>query len=183
MTYRHVSVRWAVLWDRAGSGRTQSTAVLPGMAPQSRRSVSSARTPAGSPEPPCSPQFAESWMGYSGPGHGVLSLGVSEKHVWCLDYRGGLFCSALRGAGLRWQKFEDAVQQVAVSPSGSPFPLCPRVPPSLEVPAAHSQTAAPRPPPFPPPGRGGLFSRQIASFAVHSAVSVDVQSEFFVFLF
>lgn len=58
-------------------------------------------------------------MGYSGPGHGILSLGVSEKHVWCLDYRGGLFCSALRGAGLRWQKFEDAVQQVAVSPSGS----------------------------------------------------------------
>ncbi|XP_059541813.1 tectonin beta-propeller repeat-containing protein 2 isoform X2 [Myotis daubentonii] len=66
-----------------------------------------------------SDQFAESWMGYSGPGHGVLSLGVSEKHVWCLDYRGGLFCSALRGAGLRWQKFEDAVQQVAVSPSGA----------------------------------------------------------------
>lgn len=66
-----------------------------------------------------SEQFAESWMGYSGPGHGILSLGVSEKHVWCLDYRGGLFCSALRGAGLRWQKFEDAVQQVAVSPSGA----------------------------------------------------------------
>ncbi|EPQ18857.1 Tectonin beta-propeller repeat-containing protein 2 [Myotis brandtii] len=66
-----------------------------------------------------SDQFAESWMGYSGPGHGILSLGVSEKHVWCLDYRGGLFCSALRGAGLRWQKFEDAVQQVAVSPSGA----------------------------------------------------------------
>lgn len=70
---------------------------------------------------PKSDQFAESWMGYSGPGHGILSLGVSEKHIWCLDYRGGLFCSALRGAsaGLRWQKFEDAVQQVAVSPSGA----------------------------------------------------------------
>ncbi|XP_008579093.1 PREDICTED: tectonin beta-propeller repeat-containing protein 2 [Galeopterus variegatus] len=64
-------------------------------------------------------QFAESWMGYSGPGYGILSLVVSEKHIWCLDYKGGLFCSALPGAGLRWQKFEDAVQQVAVSPSGA----------------------------------------------------------------
>ncbi|XP_061015447.1 tectonin beta-propeller repeat-containing protein 2 isoform X4 [Dama dama] len=57
-------------------------------------------------------QFAESWMGYSGPGHGILSLAVSEKYLWCLDYKGGLFCSALPGAGLRWQKFEDAVQQI-----------------------------------------------------------------------
>lgn len=61
-------------------------------------------------------------MGYSGPGYGILSLVVSEKYIWCLDYKGGLFCSALPGAGLRWQKFEDAVQQVAVSPSGSPPP-------------------------------------------------------------
>ncbi|XP_037687732.1 tectonin beta-propeller repeat-containing protein 2 isoform X4 [Choloepus didactylus] len=66
-----------------------------------------------------SDQFAESWMGYSGPGCGILSLAVSEKYVWCLDYKGGLFCSALPGAGLRWQKFEDTVQQVAVSPSGA----------------------------------------------------------------
>ncbi|XP_053522060.1 tectonin beta-propeller repeat-containing protein 2 isoform X2 [Artibeus jamaicensis] len=64
-------------------------------------------------------QFAESWMGYSGPGYGILSLVVSEKYIWCLDYKGSLFCSALPGAGLRWQKFEDAVQQVAVSPSGA----------------------------------------------------------------
>ncbi|XP_075803454.1 tectonin beta-propeller repeat-containing protein 2 isoform X3 [Microtus pennsylvanicus] len=64
-------------------------------------------------------QFAESWMGYSGPGYGILSLAVSEKFIWCLDYKGGLFCSALPGAGLRWQRFEDAVQQVAVSPSGA----------------------------------------------------------------
>nr|XP_003408907.1 tectonin beta-propeller repeat-containing protein 2 isoform X1 [Loxodonta africana] len=64
-------------------------------------------------------QFAESWMGYSGPGYGILSLAVSEKYLWCLDYKGGLFCSALPGTGLRWQKFEDAVQQVAVSPSGA----------------------------------------------------------------
>ncbi|KAM9290049.1 tectonin beta-propeller repeat-containing protein 2 isoform 2-T3 [Cariama cristata] len=65
-----------------------------------------------------SDQFAESWMGYSGPGYGILSLVVSEKYIWCLDYRGSLFCSALPSAGLRWQKFEDGVQQVAVSPSG-----------------------------------------------------------------
>uniref|UniRef100_A0A8B9PXX4 Tectonin beta-propeller repeat containing 2 n=1 Tax=Apteryx owenii TaxID=8824 RepID=A0A8B9PXX4_APTOW len=66
-----------------------------------------------------SDQFAESWMGYSGPGYGILSLVVSEKYIWCLDYRGSLYCSALPGAGLRWQKFEDGVQQVAVSPSGA----------------------------------------------------------------
>ncbi|XP_017937858.1 tectonin beta-propeller repeat-containing protein 2 isoform X2 [Manacus vitellinus] len=65
-----------------------------------------------------SDQFAESWMGYSGPGYGILSLVVSEKYIWCLDYRGSLYCSALPAAGLRWQKFEDGVQQVAVSPSG-----------------------------------------------------------------
>uniref|UniRef100_A0A8C9EYL0 HPS5-like beta-propeller domain-containing protein n=1 Tax=Pavo cristatus TaxID=9049 RepID=A0A8C9EYL0_PAVCR len=65
-----------------------------------------------------SDQFAESWMGYSGPGYGILSLAVSEKYIWCLDYRGSLYCSALPAAGLRWQKFEDGVQQVAVSPSG-----------------------------------------------------------------
>ncbi|KFV89235.1 Tectonin beta-propeller repeat-containing protein 2, partial [Fulmarus glacialis] len=66
-----------------------------------------------------SDQFAESWMGYAGPGYGILSLVVSEKYVWCLDYRGSLYCSALPAAGLRWQKFEDGVQQVAVSPSGA----------------------------------------------------------------
>uniref|UniRef100_A0A8C3DG39 Tectonin beta-propeller repeat containing 2 n=1 Tax=Corvus moneduloides TaxID=1196302 RepID=A0A8C3DG39_CORMO len=66
-----------------------------------------------------SDQFAESWMGYSGPGYGILSLVVSEKYIWCLDYRGSLYCSALPSAGLRWQKFEDGVQQVAVSPSGA----------------------------------------------------------------
>ncbi|XP_065449709.1 tectonin beta-propeller repeat-containing protein 2 isoform X5 [Chrysemys picta bellii] len=66
-----------------------------------------------------SDQFAESWMGYSGPGYGILSLVVSEKYIWCLDYKGSLYCSALPSAGLRWQKFEDAVQQMAVSPSGA----------------------------------------------------------------
>ncbi|KAM9653580.1 tectonin beta-propeller repeat-containing protein 2 isoform 4-T7 [Morphnus guianensis] len=66
-----------------------------------------------------SDQFAESWMGYSGPGYGILSLVVSEKYIWCLDYRGSLYCSTLPTAGLRWQKFEDGVQQVAVSPSGA----------------------------------------------------------------
>ncbi|XP_029453833.1 tectonin beta-propeller repeat-containing protein 2 isoform X2 [Rhinatrema bivittatum] len=66
-----------------------------------------------------SDQLAESWMGYSGPGYGILSLVVSEKYIWCLDYKGTLYCSALPSAGLRWQKFEDSVQQVAVSPSGA----------------------------------------------------------------
>nr|XP_056707744.1 tectonin beta-propeller repeat-containing protein 2 [Euleptes europaea] len=66
-----------------------------------------------------SDQFAESWMGYAGPGYGILSLVVSDKYIWCLDYKGGLYCSALPSAGLRWQKFEENVQQVAVSPSGT----------------------------------------------------------------
>ncbi|XP_078418532.1 tectonin beta-propeller repeat-containing protein 2 [Cetorhinus maximus] len=66
-----------------------------------------------------SDQFAESWMGYSGPGYSILSLVVSEKHVWCLDYKGGLYCSPFHATSLRWQKFEDGVQQVAVSPSGT----------------------------------------------------------------
>nr|XP_009935141.1 PREDICTED: tectonin beta-propeller repeat-containing protein 2 [Opisthocomus hoazin] len=66
-----------------------------------------------------SDQFAESWMGYSGPGCGILSLAISEKHIWCLDCRGGLFCSALPAAAPRWQRFEDGVQHVAVSPSGA----------------------------------------------------------------
>ncbi|KAM8921078.1 tectonin beta-propeller repeat-containing protein 2 [Pelodytes ibericus] len=66
-----------------------------------------------------SEQLSESWMVYSGPANGILSLVISEKYIWCLDYKGCLYCSALPGAGLRWQKFEDAVQQVAVSPSGT----------------------------------------------------------------
>ncbi|XP_072285041.1 tectonin beta-propeller repeat-containing protein 2 isoform X2 [Pyxicephalus adspersus] len=66
-----------------------------------------------------SEQLAESWMVYSGPTSGILSLVVSEKYIWCLDYKGSLYCSSLPGAGLRWQKFEDTVQQVAVSPSGN----------------------------------------------------------------
>ncbi|CAI9607108.1 unnamed protein product, partial [Staurois parvus] len=66
-----------------------------------------------------SEQLAESWMVYFGPTSGILSLVVSEKYIWCLDYKGSLYCSSLPGAGLRWQKFEDTVQQVAVSPSGN----------------------------------------------------------------
>uniref|UniRef100_A0A4W3IYN7 Tectonin beta-propeller repeat containing 2 n=1 Tax=Callorhinchus milii TaxID=7868 RepID=A0A4W3IYN7_CALMI len=65
-----------------------------------------------------SDQFSESWMGYSGPGCGILSLVVSEKHIWCLDYKGVLYCSPVHSGSLRWQKFEDYVQQVSVSPSG-----------------------------------------------------------------
>ncbi|MED6274553.1 hypothetical protein CHARACLAT_017644, partial [Characodon lateralis] len=63
--------------------------------------------------------LAESWMGYSGPGCGILSLQVTDRHVWCLDFKGGLFCSPLPETGLRWQRFEDNVHQVALSPSGN----------------------------------------------------------------
>nr|XP_043904060.1 tectonin beta-propeller repeat-containing protein 2 [Solea senegalensis]XP_043904061.1 tectonin beta-propeller repeat-containing protein 2 [Solea senegalensis] len=66
-----------------------------------------------------SEQLAESWMGYSGPGCGVLSLQVTDRYVWCLDFKGGLFCSTLPESGLNWQRFEDNVHQVAVSPSGN----------------------------------------------------------------
>lgn len=81
-------------------------------------------------------------MGYSGPGCGILSLAVSDKYLWCLDYKGGLFCSALPSAGLRWQKFEDSVQQVAVSPSGWP--------PGLPAPSPPAHPAAE--PPLTTPG-------------------------------
>ncbi|KAM8914179.1 tectonin beta-propeller repeat-containing protein 2 isoform 2-T5 [Spinachia spinachia] len=64
-------------------------------------------------------QLAESWMGYSGPGCGILSLQVTERYVWCLDFKGGLFCSSLLETGLNWQRFEDNVHQVALSPSGN----------------------------------------------------------------
>ncbi|KAJ8289419.1 hypothetical protein GJAV_G00001090 [Gymnothorax javanicus] len=64
-------------------------------------------------------QLAESWMDYTGPGSGILSLVVTERYVWCLDIKGGLYCSALpNGSSLHWQRFEDNVQQVAVSPTG-----------------------------------------------------------------
>ncbi|KAK5887056.1 hypothetical protein CesoFtcFv8_018030 [Champsocephalus esox] len=64
-------------------------------------------------------QLAESWMGYSGPGCGILSLQVTDRYVWCLDFKGALFCSSLPETGLNWQRFEDNVHQVAVSPSGN----------------------------------------------------------------
>uniref|UniRef100_A0AAZ3PF90 HPS5-like beta-propeller domain-containing protein n=1 Tax=Oncorhynchus tshawytscha TaxID=74940 RepID=A0AAZ3PF90_ONCTS len=59
------------------------------------------------------------WMGYTGPGCGILNLVVTDQYIWCLDFKGGLYCSALPDKGLSWQKFEDNVQQVALSPSGS----------------------------------------------------------------
>lgn len=64
-------------------------------------------------------QLSESWMGYSGPGCGILSLQVTDRHIWCLDFKGGLFCSTLPETGLTWQRFEDNVHQVALSPSGN----------------------------------------------------------------
>lgn len=57
-------------------------------------------------------------MDYTGPGCGILSLVVTERCLWCLDFKGGLYCSALPDGALHWQRFEDNVQQVAVSPSG-----------------------------------------------------------------
>uniref|UniRef100_A0A3Q3JGY5 Tectonin beta-propeller repeat containing 2 n=1 Tax=Monopterus albus TaxID=43700 RepID=A0A3Q3JGY5_MONAL len=64
-------------------------------------------------------QLAECWMGYSGPGCGIVSLQVTDRYVWCLDFKGGLFCSSLPETGLSWQRFEDNVHQVALSPSGN----------------------------------------------------------------
>ncbi|CAL8283345.1 unnamed protein product [Lota lota] len=63
-------------------------------------------------------QLAECWMGYPGPGCGILSLHVTDRYVWCLDFKGVLFCSPLPDGGLNWQRFEDNIHQVAVSPSG-----------------------------------------------------------------
>uniref|UniRef100_A0A3Q1IJJ7 Tectonin beta-propeller repeat containing 2 n=1 Tax=Anabas testudineus TaxID=64144 RepID=A0A3Q1IJJ7_ANATE len=48
-----------------------------------------------------------------------LSFLRQRWYVWCLDFKGGLFCSTLPETGLNWQRFEDNVHQVAVSPSGN----------------------------------------------------------------
>ncbi|XP_057715416.1 tectonin beta-propeller repeat-containing protein 2 isoform X1 [Corythoichthys intestinalis] len=64
-------------------------------------------------------QLAECWMGYSGPGCGILSLHVTDRCVWCLDFKGGLYCSPLPESSLQWQRFEDNIHQVALSPSGN----------------------------------------------------------------
>lgn len=64
-------------------------------------------------------QLAESWMGYSGPSCGILSLVVTDRYIWCLDFKGGLYCSGLPNGGLNWLKFEENVHQVALSQSGS----------------------------------------------------------------
>lgn len=63
-------------------------------------------------------KLAESWMGYSGPGCGILSLVVTDRYIWCLDFKGGLYCSGLPNGGLSWQKFEENVHQMALSQSG-----------------------------------------------------------------
>ncbi|XP_068607933.1 tectonin beta-propeller repeat-containing protein 2 [Brachionichthys hirsutus] len=64
-------------------------------------------------------QLAEIWMGCSGPGCGILSLQVTDRYVWCLDFKGVLFCSPLPETGLNWQRYEDNIHQVALSPSGN----------------------------------------------------------------
>ncbi|XP_028294683.1 tectonin beta-propeller repeat-containing protein 2 isoform X2 [Gouania willdenowi] len=62
---------------------------------------------------------SESWSRFTGPGCGILSLQATDRYVWCLDFKGGLFFSVLpQGNPLLWQRFEENVQQVAVSPSG-----------------------------------------------------------------
>lgn len=48
----------------------------------------------------------------------MLTGDVCFRYVWCLDFKGGLFCSPLPETGLTWQRFEDNVHQVALSPSG-----------------------------------------------------------------
>ncbi|XP_068194967.1 tectonin beta-propeller repeat-containing protein 2 [Antennarius striatus] len=64
-------------------------------------------------------QLAEIWMGCSGPGCGILSLQVTDRYVWCLDFKGVLFCSPLPETGLNWQRYEDNIHQAALSPSGN----------------------------------------------------------------
>ncbi|CAL9686716.1 unnamed protein product [Knipowitschia caucasica] len=63
--------------------------------------------------------LSDSWMCYSGPGSGILRLQATDRYLWCLDFKGGLFFSPLSEPGLNWQRFDDNVHQVALSPSGS----------------------------------------------------------------
>ncbi|XP_078452755.1 tectonin beta-propeller repeat-containing protein 2 isoform X1 [Lampetra planeri] len=65
-------------------------------------------------------QLSECWMRHAGPGSLAAGLAVSERHLWCVDGRGVLHCApvAPAPAGLLWQKYEEGVRHVAVSPSG-----------------------------------------------------------------
>uniref|UniRef100_A0A8C4Q3J5 Tectonin beta-propeller repeat containing 2 n=1 Tax=Eptatretus burgeri TaxID=7764 RepID=A0A8C4Q3J5_EPTBU len=65
---------------------------------------------------------AESWVVYASPSPTVACLAASDRHLWCVDRRGGLFCCPISSpdpTGLRWNKYEEGVTQVAVSPSGA----------------------------------------------------------------
>ncbi|CAN0415319.1 unnamed protein product [Lampetra planeri] len=65
-------------------------------------------------------ELSECWMRHAGPGSLAAGLAVSERHLWCVDGRGVLHCApvAPAPAGLLWQKYEEGVRHVAVSPSG-----------------------------------------------------------------
>uniref|UniRef100_UPI0035900CBA tectonin beta-propeller repeat-containing protein 2 isoform X2 n=1 Tax=Myxine glutinosa TaxID=7769 RepID=UPI0035900CBA len=65
---------------------------------------------------------AESWVVYASPSQTVACLAASDRHLWCVDRRGGLFYCPISSpdpTGLRWNKYEEGVTQVAVSPSGA----------------------------------------------------------------
>ncbi|CAL8302972.1 unnamed protein product [Boreogadus saida] len=52
-------------------------------------------------------QLAECWMGYPGPGCGILSLHVTDRYVGVWTSKGSVAASARRGS--RWQRFEDNI--------------------------------------------------------------------------
>ncbi|XP_035529490.1 tectonin beta-propeller repeat-containing protein 2 [Morone saxatilis] len=93
--------------DGGGNKTEQSDQTLSGLPPLPPPSLPPGPPTLGYTKP--EEVWHESLDGISGPGW----------FVWCLDFKGGLFCSTLPETGLTWQRFEDNVHQVALSPSGN----------------------------------------------------------------
>ena len=59
----------------------------------------------------------DAWTSYSVPDI-LISLCVSNRHVWLIDYNEKLHFSRVDGSSLRWHSVQQSAQQVSVSPSG-----------------------------------------------------------------
>jgi hypothetical protein len=76
--------------------------------------------------PPCSHvsgtlcyKMADRWVLLPAPAN-VQCLAVSARYVWCVDFTGRIFYSALHGPGLQWFSVAPvSAQQLRVSPSGA----------------------------------------------------------------
>jgi hypothetical protein len=64
-------------------------------------------------------KLADRWVLLPAPAN-IQCLAVSARYVWCVDFTGRVFYSALHGPGLQWFSVTTvSAQQLRVSPSGS----------------------------------------------------------------